>query len=125
MPKRCAIVARSYVPWKGYLDLINKVDHFLFYDDAEYTKNTWRNRNRVKTASGTQWLTIPVTYSGHSRQRIEDVHASDLRWSQRHWKTLRQSYARAPYFEPYAGALEELYLRNGETRLSAINRMFI
>ena len=73
MAKRVAIVQSCYVPWKGYFDLINQVDHFLLYDDAEYSKNTWRNRNRVKTAGGTQWLTIPVVYSGRSRQRIDEV----------------------------------------------------
>jgi WbqC-like protein family len=125
MAKRVAIVQSCYIPWKGYFDLINQVDHFLLYDDAEYSKNTWRNRNRVKTASGTQWLTIPVAYSGRSRQRIDEVQVSDPQWSRRHWKTLRQNYGQAPYFERYAAALEELYLQTAETRLSAINRMFI
>jgi WbqC-like protein family len=125
MTKRVAIVQSCYIPWKGYFDLINQVDHFLLYDDAEYSKNTWRNRNRVKTASGTHWLTIPVAYSGRSRQRIDEVRVSDMRWSGRHWKTLRQSYGRAPHFERYAPALEELYLRLDEMRLSVINRRFI
>jgi hypothetical protein len=125
MAKRVAIVQSCYVPWKGYFDLINQVDHFLLYDDAEYSKNTWRNRNRVKTSGGTKWLTIPVVYSGRSRQRIDEVQVSDQGWSLRHWKTLQQNYARAPYFDTYAADLEELYLLTRETRLSAINRMFI
>ena len=125
MAKRVAIVQSCYIPWKGYFDLINQVDHFLLYDDAEYSKNTWRNRNRVKTATGAQWLTIPVTYSGRSRQRIDEVQVSDERWSHRHWKTIHQSYGRAPYFDSLAADLEDLYLGTTETRLSAINRMFI
>ncbi|MBA3842022.1 MAG: WbqC family protein [Actinobacteria bacterium] len=125
MAKRVAIVQSCYIPWKGYFDLINKVDHFLLLDDVEYSKNTWRNRNRVKTVSGTQWLTIPVAHSGRSRQRIDEVEVSDKRWPVRHWKTIRQSYARAPFFRLYAPSLEELYLTLDETGLSAINRMFI
>src|SRR4051812_17926831 len=125
MAKRVAIVQSCYVPWKGYFDLINQVDHFLIYDDAEYSKNTWRNRNRIKTASGTQWLTIPVAYSGRSRQRIDEVQVNDPRWANRHWKSIRQSYAHAPYFDVYEAGLRELYLRIAEPRLSAINRIFI
>lgn len=119
------MVQSCYIPWKGYFDLIGKVDHFLLYDDAQYSKNTWRNRNRIKTANGTTWLTIPVAYSGRSRQRIDEVRVDDPRWRERHWKTLRQSYGRAPYFDRYAPGLEELYLGSDEERLSAINRTFI
>jgi hypothetical protein len=125
MSKRVAIVQSCYVPWKGYFDLINQVDHFLIYDDAEYSKNTWRNRNRIKTANGTQWLTIPVLYSSNSRQRIDDVEVSDARWAHRHWKTIRQNYVRAPHFDGYEAALAEVYLQITERRLSAINRIFI
>jgi len=123
--KRVAMVQSCYIPWKGYFDLINSVDHFLFYDDAEYSKNSWRNRNRIKTANGPQWLTIPVSYSGRSRQRIEEVQVSDPGWRERHWKTLRQSYAKARFFDEYATGLERLYLGGAEERLSLINRTFV
>lgn len=122
--KRVAIVQSCYIPWKGYFDLINGVDHFLFYDDAEYSKNSWRNRNRIKTANGTQWLTIPVSYSGRSHQRIDEVRVNDPGWRERHWKSLRQSYARAPFFDVYAPALEQLYLSDDDS-LSTINRSFV
>ncbi len=114
-----------YIPWKGFFDLINSVDLFLFYDDAEYSKNTWRNRNRVKTANGPTWLTIPVAYSGRSHQRIDEVEVSDSGWRERHWKTLSQSYARTPYFDDHSPALEELYVGRTDTRLSLINRTFV
>lgn len=123
--KSVAMVQSCYIPWKGYFDLINSVDHFLFYDDAEYSKNTWRNRNRAKTANGPSWLTIPVAYRGRSRQRIDEVEVSDPGWRERHWKTLSQSYARTPFFDEYAPALEELYLGGTEERLSLINRTFV
>ena len=124
-PRRVAIVQSCYIPWKGYFDLINGVDHFLLYDDAEYSKNSWRNRNRIKTANGTRWVTIPVTYSGHSTQRIDETRVADSSWRERHWKSLRQSYAKTPFFYALAPGLEELYLGSTEERLSAINRSFI
>ena len=58
--KKIAISQSSYIPWKGYFDLINTVDEFVIYDDAQFTKRDWRNRNRIKTVNGLQWLTIPV-----------------------------------------------------------------
>lgn len=124
-PTTVAIVQSCYIPWKGYFDLIAAADRFLLYDDAEYSKNSWRNRNRIKTANGTQWLTIPVAYSGRSRQRIDEVVVADGGWRERHWKSLRQSYARTPYFAELAPGLEQLYLGSDEERLSAINRAFI
>jgi len=58
--KRIAILQSNYIPWKGYFDIINSVDEFILYDEVQYTKNDWRNRNRIKTANGPLWLTIPV-----------------------------------------------------------------
>lgn len=59
-PLRVAILQSNYIPWKGYFDIINDVDLFVFYDDVQYTKNDWRNRNKVKISTGTNWLTVPV-----------------------------------------------------------------
>jgi len=71
--KKIAILQSNYIPWKGYFDLINLVDEFVLYDDAQYTKNDWRNRNKIKTNKGLQWLTIPVTTSGKPHQKIKDA----------------------------------------------------
>lgn len=68
MTNRIAILQPSYIPWLGYFDQINRVDTFIFYDDVLYTKNDWRNRNKIKTANGTTWLTIPVNI----KNRIKD-----------------------------------------------------
>jgi WbqC-like protein family len=123
--KRIAVVQSSYVPWKGFFDLVNAVDEFVLYDDREYSKNSWRNRNRVKTSQGTTWLTIPVQYAGHSREAIDEVRVADQRWPERHWKTIVQNYGRAPCFERYAQLLEETYGSIDDDRLSRINRRFI
>ena len=83
---KCVVVNQSnYIPWKGYFDLIRDADEFVFYDDVQFTKNDWRNRNRIKTPKGVEWITIPV---GRSLDRlICEVTLSDSRWQAKHWKT--------------------------------------
>jgi len=123
--KTVAIVQSSYIPWKGYFDLINSVDEFILYDDRQYTRRDWRNRNRIKAPGGSVWLTVPVMSKGRYLQRIDATYAEDDAWRTRHWQTLLHSYARAPYFAGYAPLVEELYLGSRERRLSLINRSFI
>lgn len=126
MGKRIAVVQSSYIPWKGYFDLINKVDEFILYDDLQYTRRDWRNRNRIKTPKGSGWLTIPVKVKGLYHQKIRDVVVSDQRWSDRHWKSICLNYSRAPYFEAMGPLLHDLYREcRDETRLSAINYKFL
>lgn len=119
--KRIAIVQSSYIPWKGYFDLIASVDEFVLYDDAQYTKRDWRNRNRIKTRNGLIWLTVPVIVKGRFVQRVRDTVISDRRWAERHWRSIRASYARAPFFALYRPTLEELFLGATDERLSAVN----
>ena len=68
--KTIAAIQSSYIPWKGYFDIINAVDEFVLYDDVQYTKRDWRNRNRIKTSAGLSWLTVPVAVKGRYGQRI-------------------------------------------------------
>lgn len=123
--KRVAIVQSSYVPWKGYFDLIRAVDEFILLDDVQFTKRDWRSRNRIKTKDGLHWLSIPVHTKGRYEQRILDTIVSDPAWSTRHWQTIRSAYARAPYFDAYAPALEPLYRSPVSDRLSEINHSLI
>ena len=61
MQKKIAVVQSNYIPWKGYFDLIRSVDAFILYDDVQYTRSDWRNRNKIKTRDGqTTWLTVPT-----------------------------------------------------------------
>ena len=122
MGKRVAIVQSNYIPWKGYFDMIASVDEFILYDDMQFTKNDWRNRNRIKTPQGVQWLTIPAGDDIH--RRIRDV-ALDSRWQAKHWKTLEANYRRAPHFAEVAAWLEPLYVARAHPDLSAANRCFI
>jgi hypothetical protein len=123
--KTVAIVQSCYVPWKGYFDLINSVDEFILYDDRQYTRRDWRNRNRIKTPHGPRWLTIPVRAKGRYHQRIDETEVSDPGWAASHWRTIRQHYSAATCFSDYGPTLEELYLATTETRLSEINRRFL
>jgi hypothetical protein len=122
---RIAIVQSNYIPWKGYFDLMRSVDEFVLFDDAQYTRRDWRNRNRIMTAQGPRWLTIPVQNRGQYLGLIKDITVSDPNWAERHWRTIAGNYARAPYFRRYAERLERLYRDNRETRLSAINRKWL
>lgn len=109
----------------GYFDLIASVDQFVLLDEVQYTRRDWRNRNRIKTAEGAQWLTIPVETKGRFYQKISETRVGDPKWSQRHWNTIQTFYGRAAYFARYRGLFEELYLGNREVFLSRINRRFL
>lgn len=123
--KRVAIVQSNYIPWKGYFDIINQVDEFILYDDRQYTRRDWRNRNLIKTANGLLWLTIPVRVKGRFEQRIDETKISEPEWAQRHWKTISHAYASAPYFERLRDVFAALYAAPGDEHLSAINRRFL
>lgn len=123
--KKIAILQSNYIPWKGYFDLINEVDEFILYDQVQYTKNDWRNRNLIKSIQGVQWLTIPVKHKGKSLQKISEAEVSHSNWRIKHWKTLVSSYGKSAYFSNYKDVFESLYLDNDEINLSQINYLFI
>ena len=120
--KKVAILQSNYIPWKGYFDMIAAVDEFILYDDMQFTKNDWRNRNQIKTPQGVQWLTVPV--GKDIGRRIRDV-ALDARWQVKHWKSLESNYRRAPHFDEIAAWLETLYIAESYANLSQLNRRFI
>ena len=122
--KKVAILQSNYIPWKGYFDLINMVDEFVLYDDVQFTKNDWRNRNLIKTYQGSQWLTIPVKQKKLD-QLIKDTKISDPRWRKKHWATLSQNYSKTKYFKEYRELFEPLYLTSTDEYLSVINHRFI
>jgi WbqC-like protein family len=106
---RLAILQPSYLPWLGYFDQIDRVDVFVYYDDVQYDKNGWRNRNRVKGPGGPVWLTVPVQHTGRGLQRICDVEIDGQQnWTQKHLRSVAQFYAKAPYRDDYIPGLAEL-----------------
>jgi hypothetical protein len=122
--KKVAIVQSNYIPWKGYFDLINSVDEFILYDDMQFTRRDWRNRNLIKTPRGLEWLTVPVSVKGRYLQKICETQISEPHWGERHWSTLVHNYSKAPFFEKYRPLLEPRY-RRPEALLSAVNYGFI
>jgi hypothetical protein len=124
---KCVILQPSYIPWRGFFHQVEKADVFVFYDDVQYDDRGWRNRNRIKTAAGTRWLTIPV-FSGGVRidnTPIREVPICwDRPWPRKHLAALRHSYGRAPFFDRYAPLLERFYARRDE-RLADFSIDFI
>lgn len=123
MKKKVVILQSNYLPWKGYFDLIHDADEFIFYDDVQFTKNDWRNRNKIKTAQGNQWITVPVGID--INRLICDVEIKEHAWQTKHYKTIVANYGRCPYFKKYANFLENIYLESEWKNLSELNQHLI
>lgn len=123
--KKVAILQSNYIPWKGYFDLIAAVDEFILYDDMQYTRRDWRNRNQIKTPQGVQWITVPVHVKGKYHQRIRDTQVDGDAWAASHWKALEQNYRRARHFDEISAWIRPLYLERTYSHLSDLNRCFM
>lgn len=124
--KKVAILQSNYIPWKGYFDLINKVDEFILYDDVQYTRRDWRNRNLIKTQTGPIWLTIPVNAKGKFEQKIMETKVSGHSWEDQHWKSIQFNYGKSKHYYALAPRIKELYEKSKKLDyLSDINYLFI
>ncbi len=125
MKKKVSICQSNYIPWKGYFDMIKSADIFVVYDDMQYTKNDWRNRNKIKTPQGVQWITIPVKIDS-LHQKIRDSKIHDTNWHSKHLKTIQLNYAKAAKFRESYDFLADLYHQAGHfTFLTDINHLFL
>ena len=104
-----AIHQPQYLPWLGYFDKMDQADCFVLLDNVQYKKNEWQNRNRVKTAAGPAWLTVPVTYRFPAR--LDEVGVGEGPWARKHAASLAASYARAPHWAEAKAFWEEFYRR--------------
>jgi len=118
---RAVVLQSNYLPWKGYFDLIQDADVFVYYDEVQYTKNDWRNRNRICSKNGVQWLTIPISREA-VKLKISEVPLPDARWQNDHFRALVYSYRPAPCFHQIEPLLHEFYLDRRWTYLSGLNR---
>lgn len=117
---RLVILQSSYIPWKGYFDLIHDADLFVFYDDVQFTPRDWRSRNQIKTPDGTKWLSVPV---GSKRSRlICDVDVPNDRWQHDHYLSLKNLYSKAAHFQGYSWLLETIYKERSWGSLSELNQ---
>ena len=122
--KTLVILQSNYIPWKGYFDLMAVADEFILFDEVQYTKNDWRNRNKIVLNGKLHWLTIPVAIPG--RTLIRDVQTAGNEWPRIHQETIRQAYRKAPYFDWASPTLEEAYQQASTLKhLSQINALFL
>ena len=126
--KKVAVLQSNYLPWKGYFDIINDVDLFIFHDDLQYTKDDWRNRNRIYRPHGPAWLTIPC---GADENRlicqvgIKGLKIKKENFRHNHWRLIKDSYGRAPYFSLYKDFFEYVYMEKEWEFLHELNRYLI
>lgn len=120
--KRIAVLQSNYLPWKGVFDMINSVDEFVFFDDVQYTKSDWRNRNKIKTHDGTSWITVPIDNSDKYAHKINEATIrKNVNWQRKHYNAFVCSYSKAPFFNEYKWILEDFYLQNKWDNLSELN----
>ncbi len=122
--KKVAILQSNYIPWKGYFDMIATVDEFIIYDDMQYTKRDWRNRNKIKTSQGIQWLTVPVRIKGKFEQSIRHTEIDGVHWRNTHWKSLCANYAKSEFFREVSSLIEPIY-REDFISITDLNLAFI
>lgn len=116
---KAGIIQPAYIPWRGYFDFIDSVDLFIFYDDVQYSKQSWRNRNQIKTASGLSWLTVPVL--DPHMGAIRDVQINNkVNWRKKQLRTIELSYSRAPFFREYFDEFSDI-LAQEENNLCALD----
>lgn len=121
--KTVVVLQSNYIPWKGYFDLVHDADEFIFYDDLQFTKNDWRNRNKIKSVNGSEWLTIPV--GGDNKRLICEVDIKESIWQVKHWKTLQANYSTTRYFDRYRAFFEDFFLGQKWKNLSDLNQHLI
>jgi hypothetical protein len=122
---RICIIQSCYIPWKGFFDLIGRCDEYVIYDGAQYVKRHWHNRNRIKTANGVEWLSIPVITKGRFEQSIDQVEI-EKPWADKHWRAIELAYKRTPYFEQLAPTVRGWYeTADKQARLTDVNAIFL
>lgn len=125
MSKKIAILQSNYIPWFGYFDLVDSVDELMVFDQMQFTKRDWRNRNRIKTPSGSVWLTVPVISKGRYFQKISETEIDGTRWKASHLRAFEQNYRRARYYDDIAEWLTPIYEAGSFRVLTELNLTLI
>jgi hypothetical protein len=118
---RVGVIQSSFIPWRGYFDFIASVDAFVFHDDIQYTKGDWRNRNKLKTAKGAEWITVPVSYKSVRQLICETQIDYSTPWGKKHLRSWESHYRQTPYY----GVATELLAASAETRHATISQLNI
>lgn len=118
---KVGIIQSNYIPWRGYFDFIDDVDLFIYYDDTQYTRRNWRNRNQIKTPSGLIWLTVPVVFSLSDKTNIEDARIDYRhRWIEKHINSIKCSYSKSPFYKQFSEEFFSILSQKFET-ISELN----
>ena len=123
--KKIAIVQSNYIPWRGYFKLIDYVDEFVFYDEVQYTRRDWRNRNKIIINNKPDWLTIPLKNKGNYKESISRMVINDNKWIQNHLQIISDNYFKAKYFDEVFSKLSKIFLNSNSEFLSIINKNII
>lgn len=123
--KKAIITQTNYIPWKGFFDSIRAVDVFVTYDEMQYTKRDWRNRNMIKTPQGPVWMSIPVEVKGKFFQKINETRIADKSWTKNHLDLLKQNYRNAAHFKEMISWIEPMYMNCNYEYLTEVNLHFI
>lgn len=121
---KVAVLQSNFIPWRGYFDMINDVDLFVFYDEVQYTKNDWRNRNKIYSQQGLSWISVPVEYS-LGQTIIETKIKNSQPWQKEHWNKLENAYRKAPYWNMYKDFFHDVYFNKEWEFLYELNRYLI
>ena len=121
--KKVAVLQSNYIPWKGYFDIIHDVDLFIFYDEVQFTKNDWRNRNQLIIGGKPRWLTIPVGDCIH--RSIDAVKMKNPIWQKKHFHTLQMNYGKSPYYHRYIDFFHYVFIEIEWDYLYQLNRYLI
>ena len=122
MPRamRVGVIQSNYLPWRGYFEFIAQVDLFVFYDDVEFSKGSWRNRNKLKTKEGVKWMTVPVHRDGSDNTVLQTRINDDTDWRKKHLDLFTENYRRAGFFDEAFELLQNLLAARDAT-ISALN----
>lgn len=124
--KRVAILQSNYIPWKGYFDIIAASEEFLIFDEVQFTRRDWRNRNRIVQGGKSMWLTIPVESKGEFNAPIDSIRIADPAWARKHWSSLVHAYGRSACFKEVNPWLEGVYKKAAELPLlTDVNELFL
>ncbi len=111
-----------YLSWLGLFHKIALADKFIFLDTVQYLKKDWNNRNKIKTANGIIWLTVPIITKGKFEQDVCDTYINNqMNWREKHWKSIHLNYKKAKYFDDYKDFFEGLYKKEWNN-LTELNR---
>ncbi len=122
---KIVVTQSNYIPWKGYFDLINYVDEFIFFDEVQYTRRDWRNRNLINDGKNKKWITIPVQNKGNYDEKISNMFVNDKSWVNQHLKIFKHYYSKSKFFHETYEFLQKVYYEIDSDNLSYINKFII